>query len=101
VRGAQVQAEPVAAWHAQGPHGPLWVAAVRLRNTRPEPVVLDPRDLRGQWRAASFQHARLGRAGDPTDTTTLYLVADRRIERGARGLRRVTGDVEERAERAP
>lgn len=100
VRGAQVQAEPVAAWHAQGPHGPLWVAAVRLRNTLAEPVVLDPRDLRGQWRAASFQHARLGRAGDPTDTTTLYLVADRRIGE-ALGAFAVAPTTSERVEPAP
>lgn len=79
VRGAHLDAEPVAAWHTEGPRGPLWVAAIRLRNTLAEPVVLDPRDLRGQWQAASFQHARLGGAGDPTDTTTLYLVADRRF----------------------
>ena len=80
VRGAHIEATPVAAWRANGAHGPLWVAAIKLRNTLAQPVVLDPRDLRGQWQAASFQHARLGPSGDPTDTTTVYLVSNRRFE---------------------
>ena len=81
VRGAHIAAVPVAAWRARGPHGPLWATAIRLRNTLAHPVVLDPRDLRGQWQAASFQHARLGPAGDETDTTTVYLVSNRRLEK--------------------
>ena len=80
VRGGHIEAQPVAAWRAKGPQGPLGLAAIKLRNTLTRSVTLDPRDLRGQWRAASFQHAHLGAAGDPTDTTTVYLVADRRIE---------------------
>ena len=80
VRGAHVEALPIAAWRAQGPYGPLWVTAVKLRNRLERPVTLDPRDLRGQWRAASFQHARLSGAGASTDTTTVYLVADRRFD---------------------
>lgn len=78
VRGGHIEAQPVAAWRTNGPQGPLWLAAIKLRNTLARPVTLDPRDLRGQWRAASFQHARLGATGDPTDTTTVYLVADQR-----------------------
>ena len=80
VRGGHIEALPVAGWRANGPHGPLWLAAIKLRNTLARPVTLDPRDLRGQWRVASFQHARLGATGDPTDTTTVYLVADQRPE---------------------
>lgn len=80
VRGAHIEAAPVAAWRTNGNRGPLWVAAIRLRNILARPVVLDPRDLRGQWQAASFQHARLGPSGAPTDTTTVYLVSNRRFE---------------------
>ena len=80
VRGGHIEALPVGAWRAKGPNGPLWLAAIKLRNTLARPVTLNPRDLRGQWRAASFQHARLGATGDPTDTTTVYLVADQRPE---------------------
>lgn len=51
-----------------------WVTAVRLRNTGKDRLVLDARDLQGDFVAASFQHGVLGSAGQPTDTTTLYLV---------------------------
>ncbi|MBK5942941.1 TIGR03749 family integrating conjugative element protein, partial [Halorhodospira halophila] len=53
VRGAHVEAEPVAAWRGGGYH----VTAVRLTNQTREPVLLDPRALRGDWLAATFQHA--------------------------------------------
>ncbi|MEW8015097.1 MAG: TIGR03749 family integrating conjugative element protein [Candidatus Sedimenticola endophacoides] len=77
VRGARVSAEPVAAWRGEGPSGPLWVTAVRLQNRLTTPVVLDPREVRGQWLACAFQHARLLPAGREADTTTAYLVSDR------------------------
>ena len=93
VRGGHIEALPVAGWRANGPHGPLWLAAIKLRNTLARPVTLDPRDLRGQWRVASFQHARLGAAGDPTDTTTVYLVADRRLEAALAPFVPVRADV--------
>ena len=93
VRGGHIEALPVAAWRANGPHGPLWLAAIKLRNTLTRPVTLNPRDLRGQWRAASFQHARLGATGDPTDTTTVYLVADRRLEAALAPFVPVRADV--------
>ena len=75
VRGGSVEALPVASWRASGPNGPLWVTACRLRNLSQEPAILDPRDLRGEWLAAAFQHARLAPRGDPADTTTAYLIS--------------------------
>ncbi len=81
VRGAHILATPVASWRAEDSRGPLWVTAVKLRNQLHHPVILDPRNLRGRWHAASFQHARLGAAGDPTDTTTVYLISNRRFSR--------------------
>ena len=79
VRGAHILATPVASWRAEGPRSPLWVTAVKLRNLLGRPVTLDPRNLRGQWLAAGFQHARLGAHGDETDTTTAYLISERRF----------------------
>lgn len=76
VRGGQVQALPLIAWRG----GDLFVTAVRLRNRTPRPVVLDPRDLRGSWQTATFQHARLLPAGDEADTTCVYLVSKRPFE---------------------
>lgn len=80
VRGGHVEAIPVAGWRTNGSQGSLWVSAVKLRNRLGRGVTLDPRDLRGQWQAASFQHARLGPAGDETDTTTVYLVSNQDFE---------------------
>ncbi|WP_040146982.1 DUF3438 family protein, partial [Xanthomonas citri] len=51
-----------------------WVTAIRLTNTSPRWVDLDPRMLIGDFVAATFQHPGLGPAGDATDTTVLYLV---------------------------
>ncbi len=79
LRGTPLEATPVASWRAEGPQSLLWVTAVKLRNLSQRPVVLDPRDLRGRWRAASFQHARLSAGGEETDTTTVYLISDRRF----------------------
>ncbi len=93
VRGAHILATPVASWRAEGPQRPLWVTAVKLRNLSPRPVVLDPRDLRGQWRGASFQHARLGASGAETDTTTVYLVSGRRFAKAVAPWQPVSAEV--------
>lgn len=73
VHGAKVQAVPVAAWKA----GLQYVTAVKLTNLTLQAVVLDPRELRGAWLAATFQHNRLLSAGSEADTTAVYLVSDR------------------------
>ncbi|MBB4133375.1 TIGR03749 family integrating conjugative element protein [Xanthomonas sp. 3075] len=65
-----VRVQPLAAWRMED----QWVTAVRLTNTSPRWVDLDPRTLLGDFVAATFQHPGLGPAGDPTDTTVLYLV---------------------------
>lgn len=76
LRGGKTQATPVAAWRA----GSKTVTAVQLVNQSTEPVVLDPRHLRGNWLAATFQHNRLLPAGSDADSTTLYLISDRPFE---------------------
>jgi integrating conjugative element protein (TIGR03749 family) len=73
VHGGKVQAVPVAAWKA----GLQYVTAVKLTNLTRQAVVLDPRELRGAWLAATFQHNRLLPAGSEADTTAVYLVSDR------------------------
>jgi integrating conjugative element protein (TIGR03749 family) len=76
VRGGAVAAEPLAAWRS----GALHLTTLKLVNRSLKPVVLDPRDLRGEWLAATFQHARLLPAGDPADRTALYLISARPLE---------------------
>jgi len=73
VYGAKVEAVPIAAWKV----GLQYVTAVKLTNRTQTAVVLDPRELRGSWLAATFQHNRLLPAGNEADTTAVYLVSDR------------------------
>jgi len=54
------------------------VTAVLLRNTSRNTLQLDPRQLQGDFVAATFQHPYLGPRGEATDTTVLYLVTQRR-----------------------
>ena len=68
-----VAAVPVAAWRTRS----HYVTAVRLTNLTPDALVLDTRELRGRWLAATFQHARLLPAGDEADTTAVYLISER------------------------
>lgn len=73
VRGSKAEAIPVAAWKA----GRYYVTAVKLTNHNSKALVLDPRELRGAWLAATFQHNRLLPTGSDADTTAVYLVSDR------------------------
>lgn len=65
-----VQAQALATWRLDD----LWVSAVRVRNTTPHWLDLDPRALQGDFITATFQHPALGPAGTPEDTTVVYLV---------------------------
>jgi len=73
LRGGAIEATPLVAWRASG----LYVTAVKLTNRTDRPQSLDPRALRGQWLAATFQHHRLLPRGDEADTTALYLISSR------------------------
>lgn len=73
IRGHIIEMTPVISFANAG----LYVTAVKLVNKQSEKVILDPRDIRGKWLAATFQHAMLGAAGDVTDTTAVYLISDR------------------------
>lgn len=76
VVGGSVEAIPVAAWKIGG----RYVTAVKLTNRSTKPVVLDPRELRGSWLAATFQHNRLLAAVSDADSTAVYLVSERPFE---------------------
>ena len=73
VGGGKVEAVPVASWKV----GLHYVTAAKLINRNHKAVVLDPRELRGAWLAATFQHNRLLPQGSDADTTAVYLVSDR------------------------
>jgi integrating conjugative element protein (TIGR03749 family) len=73
LHGGAVEAIPLVAWRANG----LYVTAVKLTNRTHQARTLDPRDLRGTWLTASFQHHRLLPMGDEADTTAVYLISAR------------------------
>ena len=73
LHGGTVEAMPLVAWHTGG----LYVTAVKLTNRTEHPQTLDPRDLRGTWLTATFQHHRLFPRGDEADTTAVYLISAR------------------------
>jgi integrating conjugative element protein (TIGR03749 family) len=65
-----INASALGAWRMAG----YWVTAVKLQNTSEQHLTLDPRDLMGDFTAATFQHPYLGAKGHATDTTIVYLV---------------------------
>ena len=73
LRGGTVEATPLVAWRTGG----LYLTAVKLINHTEHPQTLDPRDLRGTWLTATFQHHRLLPKGDEADTTAVYLISAR------------------------
>ncbi|WP_019105571.1 TIGR03749 family integrating conjugative element protein [Pantoea ananatis] len=74
--GEPVSVTPMAAWSLLGDS----VVALQVRNRSADKVVLDPRELQGQFETATLQHRWLGRAGTPEDTTVVYLVIQGRPE---------------------
>ncbi len=73
IHGAAIEASPLIGWRAGG----LYVTAVKLTNRTRQAQTLDPRDLRGAWLTATFQHHRLLPKGDEADTTAVYLISAR------------------------
>lgn len=65
-----VSATPLGAWQLADDT----VTAIQLQNQSAQKITLDPRALQGTFYAATFQHAWLGAAGTPEDTTVVYLV---------------------------
>jgi len=71
--GGSVEGVPLVAWRARG----LYVTAVKFTNRTEQALTLDPRNLRGTWLTATFQHHRLFPKGDEADTTAVYLISAR------------------------
>jgi integrating conjugative element protein (TIGR03749 family) len=65
-----VRASTIGAWQLED----FWVTAVQLRNMSSSRLTLDPRELQGNFIAATFQHYTLEQKGKPADTTVVYLV---------------------------
>ena len=72
VCGEAVKAVPISAWRTPT----HYVTAVELTNTLNRSVILDPRELRGKWRTATFVHSKLKSHGDPDSSTIVVLISD-------------------------
>ena len=73
IHGAMISAKPVAAWKKQA----LYITAIELKNLSRDVISLDPRKIRGKWKAASFQYTDLHPMGSEYDSSTLYLISER------------------------
>jgi integrating conjugative element protein (TIGR03749 family) len=71
--GAGLKATPAGQWRG----GEFYVTAVVLQNLQSQAIELNPADVRGHWRAITFQHGRLLARGSESDTTVAYLVCER------------------------
>lgn len=65
-----IEAKALVAWRL----GDFYVTAIKLTNKGFTRIDLDPRQLQGNFYAATFQHTYLGEIKTAEDTTTLYLV---------------------------
>jgi len=76
IHGGAIKAMPLVAWRT----GNLYLTALKLINQTKQPKTLDPRNIRGTWLSAAFQHNRLLPAGNEADTTAVYLISARPFE---------------------
>ena len=81
IRNHVADTRPVGGWKSNG----LYVTALRVKNTTSQPLFLDPRNVRGAWKAISFQNNRLEAKGKNGDNTALYVVSDLPFSQAIRG----------------
>lgn len=78
--GAFVEVTPLASWRSRNG---LYVTALKLKNRLDRRFDVNPRRLRGEWLATTLHHRALGPRGAASDTTTAYVVSDKRFEEAA------------------
>lgn len=71
--GASIEARPLISWHG----GNFYVTAVELKNRLNKKVIVDPRQMLGNWQTVSFYPTNNLSARGKDDTSTAFLVSDR------------------------
>ncbi|HEM1529163.1 TPA: DUF3438 family protein, partial [Legionella pneumophila] len=71
--GASMEARPLISWHG----GAFYVTAVELKNLLNKAVIVDPRQMSGNWQTATFYPTNTLAPRGKEDTTTVFLVSDR------------------------
>ena len=67
-----VNAVPIIGWRSSD----HFVTAVKIKNNLDRIIILDPREIIGSWRTASFMHSKLGPRGVAEDGTIVILISD-------------------------
>lgn len=84
VYGDNVMAMPLISWRG----GNLYVTAVLLKNTWKQRIALDPRNLKGNWLAASFYPSNfVAPMGGQHDRTTLFVISARPFNDALNGMK--------------
>lgn len=81
IRNHVADTRPVGGWKSNA----LFVTALSVKNTTSQPLFLDPRNVRGAWKAVSFQNNRVEAKGKNGDSTALYVVSDLPFSQAIRG----------------
>ena len=81
IRNHTADTRPVGGWKSNG----LYVTALSVKNTTSSPLFLDPRSVRGAWKAVSFQNNRIEAKGKNGDNTAMYVVSDLPFSQAIRG----------------
>ncbi|MCE3045380.1 TIGR03749 family integrating conjugative element protein [Legionella sp. 16cNR16C] len=81
--GASIEARPLISWHG----GPFFITAVELRNLLNKELIVDPRQMIGNWQTATFYPRNTLAPRGKEDTTTAFLVSDRPFSTALAGSR--------------
>ena len=73
VYGASITAKPLISWHAND----LYVTAIELKNDLNKPVIIDPRQLLGNWQTATFYPTNTLASRRSKETTTVFVTSSR------------------------
>ncbi len=73
VYGASVLARPLISWQGAD----LWVTAIELKNQLNKTVVIDPRQLIGEWQTATLYPTNTLSARGSKETTTLFVTSSK------------------------
>ena len=73
VYGASITSKPLISWHAND----LYVTAIELKNDLNKPVIIDPRQLLGNWQTATFYPTNTLAGRNNKETTTVLVTSSR------------------------
>lgn len=73
VYGASVLARPLISWQGAD----IWVTAIELKNQLNKAVVIDPRQLIGEWQTATLYPTNTLSARGNKETTTLFVTSNK------------------------